>query len=253
METRQFAVHLQPKVSLRDGTIVSAEALLRWNHPTRGLASPASFIPLAEESGLIVPLGAWVLRTVCAQQADWQKKSLRTVPVGVNLSAVQFRESRGLFPFHAVKIDRAFIVDIVHNPEDAAIASAIITMARRLGLTVVAEGVETVDQLDYLRAAGCDEMQGYLFSQAVPLETFAAMLRRESVWPCQPRATAIDGSVGRRCNQTDGVDQNRSSATIVSGSLSQCGSPKFGASRTRCQLGCLATNASRCSKVMYGS
>ncbi len=81
------------------------------------------------------------------------------------------------FPFNTLKIDRSFVVDIVHNPEDAAIASAIITMARRLDLTVVAEGVETVEQLDYLRAAGCDEMQGYLFSQAVPLEEFAAMLQ----------------------------------------------------------------------------
>ncbi|MBK1717622.1 EAL domain-containing protein [Thiocystis violacea] len=242
VEQRRFVIHIQPKVSLRDGAIVGGEALLRWNHPVRGLVPPASFIALAEETGLIVPIGEWVLRTVCAQQALWLKQH-RTVPVGVNLSAVQFRASRVLdlvrdalgvcglapgyldlelteslvmqnpeeaarilgalrelgvslsmddfgtgysslaqlkrFPFNTLKIDRAFIIDIVHNPEDAAIATAIITLARRLGMNVVAEGVETIEQLEYLREAGCDEMQGYLFSQPVPLDDFEAMLMAE--------------------------------------------------------------------------
>ncbi len=237
----ELVLHYQPKVSLLDGRIVGAEALLRWNHPLHGPIAPGDFIPLAEETGLIVPIGEWVIRTVCAQLAAWIASGLPAVPVAVNLSAVQFGTGRILelvtdaltstqlassylelelteslvmqdpaaasrilgalrslgvdlsmddfgtgysslaqlkrFPFSSLKIDRAFVTDIVDNPEDAAIANAIVTLAQRLDLKVVAEGVETTQQLQYLRGLGCDEIQGYLFGKPMPADAFAAMLR----------------------------------------------------------------------------
>ncbi len=239
----QFEVYYQPKVSLHSGRIVAAEALIRWLHPERGLIGPDSFIPLAEETGLIAPMGEWVLRSVCAQQARWLAARLDIVPIAVNLSVAQFRSGNvidmvrdallasrldpkyleleltetilmndpeghvatlnalrrlgvGLslddfgtgysslaylkrYPFSSVKIDRAFITDITHSPEDAAIADAAIGIARRLGMKTVAEGVETEGQMHYLRRLGCDEMQGYLFSRPRPVAEFEAMLRTE--------------------------------------------------------------------------
>jgi diguanylate cyclase (GGDEF)-like protein len=240
LQMEQFEVHYQPRVSLKSGEIVGAEALIRWRHPQRGQIPPITFIPLAEEIGLIVPIGAWVLRTVCAQQAAWLAAQRRVVPVAVNLSAAQLRKKEiqrtvqkildfnnlsphyleleltetavmkdlaeatealhalhdigiGLalddfgtgysslaylkrFPFDVVKIDRSFVADITSNPEDAAIADAVIAMAHRLNLRVVAEGVETAEQLDYLRRQDCDEMQGYYFSAAIPSVEFETML-----------------------------------------------------------------------------
>ena len=240
LEGAQFVMHYQPRVDLRSGRIIAAEALIRWQHPQRGMIAPAEFIPMAEETGQIVAIGDWVIDAVCAQQAAWQAQELAIVPVAINLSAVQFKKGKvqqtirdavsrhGLeqryiefeltesmmmddpeeairilkeikalgaqlslddfgtgysslaylkrFPFDFVKIDRAFITDVTNNPEDAAIATAIIAMAHSLGLRVVAEGVETEGQLQFLRAHGCDEVQGYYFSRPVPAREFATML-----------------------------------------------------------------------------
>jgi diguanylate cyclase (GGDEF)-like protein len=241
LEDNQFVLHYQPKVDLRTGQIVGAEALIRWHHPERGMISPAEFIPLAEETGLIVPIGEWVIRTVCAQQATWRRDAVPILPVALNLSALQFRDgdllyilSKALsdhdmvagmvelelteslvmqnpeaagkamhafrdlgfklslddfgtgysslahlkrFPFNTVKIDRAFVTDITQNPEDAAIASAIIGMAHSLSMHVIAEGVETEAQMKFLRTRQCDQMQGYFFSRAIQAHDFGSMLR----------------------------------------------------------------------------
>lgn len=236
----QFQLYYQPKVSLNTGKIVGAEALIRWIHPERGLVSPGDFIPLAEETGLIIPIGEWVIRNVCGQLKIWLKNQIPMVPVAINLSALQFRESdiyetictaledfqisseylelelteslvmhnpeeaekimrmlleRGLhlalddfgtgysslaylkrFPFDTVKIDRAFIADITRNPEDAAIASAIIGMAHSLRMQVVAEGVESEAQMKFLQARHCDQIQGFYFSRPIPAEHFQVLL-----------------------------------------------------------------------------
>ncbi|MDC8756893.1 EAL domain-containing protein [Janthinobacterium fluminis] len=241
LEKNQFRMHFQPRVDLMSGRVVSAEALMRWQHPERGMVSPLEFIPAAEESGLIVPLGDWAIEAVCAQQAAWQAAKVRIVPVAINLSAVQFKRGKvqesiraamqrhGLqprhiefeltesvvmgdpeqaighlqalkslgvqlslddfgtgysslaylkrFPFDFVKIDRAFITDITNKAEDAAIVTAVIAMAHSLGLRVVAEGVETAEQLEFLRRQRCDELQGYYFSRPVAGADFEAMLR----------------------------------------------------------------------------
>ncbi|MEO5933854.1 MAG: EAL domain-containing protein [Duganella sp.] len=243
-EQRQFIMYYQPKVDLRTGRVVAAEALIRWLHPVRGMVPPAQFIPLAEESGLILDIGAWVIANVCAQQAEWVAAGVPVVPVAVNLSAPQFaqadlaaqvagclhghglgsnlielelteslvmhdpagaertmRQLRALglrlslddfgtgysslahlkrFPFNSVKIDRAFITDITTNPDDAAIASAIIAMSHNLRMLVIAEGVETAAQFEQLRAKGCDQIQGFYFSPAVPAAEFEALLRADT-------------------------------------------------------------------------
>jgi EAL domain-containing protein (putative c-di-GMP-specific phosphodiesterase class I) len=204
------------------------------------MVPPDQFIPLAEETGLIVPIGAWVIDAVCAQQIAWQDRQVSVVPVAVNLSAVQFKKGQVLhtirdtialhgleskyiefeltesilmsdpdvaarhlqalkqlnvklalddfgtgysslaylkrFPFDFLKIDRAFISDITKSSKDAMIATAVIAMGHSLNLRVVAEGVETEEQLDYLRRHRCDEIQGYYFSRPVPAAEFAAML-----------------------------------------------------------------------------
>jgi diguanylate cyclase (GGDEF)-like protein/PAS domain S-box-containing protein len=240
VDAGQFELHYQPKVDLAGGELVGAEALLRWQHPRRGLLAPATFIALAEETGLIAPIGEWVIRAACEQQAAWAAAHLRVVPVSVNLSPIQLRHGSVLhvvqdairrhaidpkwleleltesavmedpttaaetlrkvralgvglalddfgtgfsslahlkrFPFCSVKIDRSFVNEITRAPDDAAIASAIIAMAHRLGLKVVAEGIETEAQLAHLRAQGCDEMQGNYYSPAVDATTFAALL-----------------------------------------------------------------------------
>jgi diguanylate cyclase (GGDEF)-like protein len=241
VDAGQFTMYYQPKVDLRTGQIAGAEALIRWQHPVMGTVSPDRFISLAEETGLIVPIGNWVIHAVCAQQAQWQRTGQRIVPIAVNLSALQFRETNVLhilsgalerhgldprwlevelteslvmhdpetaqqtmrhfgdlglnislddfgtgysslaylkrFPFHYVKIDRAFVTDICSNPDDAAIATAIIAMAHTLRLDVIAEGVETEAQMQFLRSRRCDFLQGYFFSRPVQAEAFAAMLR----------------------------------------------------------------------------
>ncbi|MFZ6722892.1 EAL domain-containing protein [Undibacterium sp. Ji49W] len=240
LENGQFEIYYQPRVDLRIGSIVSAEALIRWHHPVRGQISPIEFIPLAEDTGQIVAIGEWVIDTVSAQQALWRQEKIEIVPVAINLSAVQFKKGKILqtvrdivakyelpqeyiefeltesvvmdepidaisnlqelkdlgsklslddfgtgysslaylkrFPFDFIKIDRAFITDVCNSPEDAAIAKAIIAMAHSLGLRVVAEGVETMEQLQFLLDHHCDELQGYYFSPPVPAKKFLAML-----------------------------------------------------------------------------
>jgi len=236
----ELSVHYQPQISLETGRMLGMEALLRWNSAQFGAVSPAEFIPIAEECGLIVPIGEWVLRTACQQTKVWLDLGLMSLRVAVNLSARQFRQanliavvrealaSSGLppaaleleitesafiddvdqavaichdlkrigvklslddfgtgysslayvsrFPFDKIKIDKAFVHDIIDNPVNAAIASAAIVMARSLNLTVLAEGVETEAQASFLRGRRCDAMQGYLFSRPVPAEDFAPFL-----------------------------------------------------------------------------
>jgi diguanylate cyclase (GGDEF)-like protein len=237
----QLRLYYQPKVDTQTGEVRSAEALVRWVHPTRGLISPADFIPLAEECGLIGTIGGWVVREACRQTRAWQLDGVPTLRVSVNLSASQFRDS-GLvnsirsalddadlqahyleveltesavmsdpeksiavlehlsamgvlvsvddfgtgyssmsylrrFPIDKLKIDRVFIDEIASRPEDASIVRAIVSLAHSLRLKVVAEGVETPAQLEFLRTAGCDEYQGYHFSRPLPAAEFERLIR----------------------------------------------------------------------------
>lgn len=240
LEQGELLIHYQPKVSLADGAVVGVEALLRWFHPDLGLVPPAEFIPLAEETGLIVPIGAWVLRTALAQLRRWHRAGHEGLQLAVNLSARQFQEkdlvatvaaaleasgvpassleleltesavmrdapdaARRLreltalgvrlsiddfgtgysslgylrsFPIGALKIDRSFVRDLDRDANSAALARAIVALAAGLKLKVVAEGVETREQLDLLRAFGCHELQGYLFSRPLPPEELLALL-----------------------------------------------------------------------------
>jgi diguanylate cyclase (GGDEF)-like protein/PAS domain S-box-containing protein len=239
LQNRELVVYYQPLLELATGRIRGAEALLRWQHPELGLVMPGDFISLAEVSGLIVPIGQWVLRTACAQASAWQKNGY-PLSVAVNLSSRQFQqadlvfqvtealneanlpaasldleitESNAMqnaelsisalwdlknlgvslsmddfgtgysslnylkrFPIDRLKIDQSFVHDVTKDPDDSAIAAAIIAMAHSLKLTAVAEGVETEAQLEFLRAQKCDEMQGYLFSPPVPAARFDELL-----------------------------------------------------------------------------
>ncbi len=241
LERDEFILHFQPKVSLTDGRISGLEALLRWNHPEQGMISPADFIPILEDTGLIIPVGVWVIQKVCETLKSWEENNVRMVPIAINLSVRQLQvkglaetvkhvvEAYGInpallefeltesmlmidpesaveilrdiksygislsvddfgtgysslaylkrFPLDALKIDRAFIKDITSNHEDAAITRAVIVLAHELGLKVIAEGVETIDQLELLVAYGCDQMQGYLFSKPVISDECAAMIK----------------------------------------------------------------------------
>jgi len=197
----EFELYYQPLVNLQDNRITAFEALLRWNHPVRGLISPADFIPIAEETGLIVPLGEWVLRRACLETSKWPAD----IKVAVNLSPSQLK-SRNLtdvvmdaletleklralgvqialddfgtgysslsylrsFPFDKIKIDRSFIQDLSNGTEPLAIVHAVAGLAKSLNMISTAEGVETKQQLETLQAVGCVEMQGYLFSKARP-------------------------------------------------------------------------------------
>lgn len=242
---KEFLVHYQPKIDVANGAITGFEALLRWRHPEFGLLSPSEFVPVLEDTDLIVPVGEWVLQTVCEQIRHWSQRGLAARPVAVNLSARQFRmedldtvvarivTATGIdpslleleltetllmhdperairtlgnlvrfgvrlavddfgtgysslaylkrFPINSLKIDRAFIADAITNPDDAAITLAIINLGHSLGLKVVAEGVETEEQLAFLRANGCDQMQGFFFSPAVSADDAAELLPREAV------------------------------------------------------------------------
>jgi diguanylate cyclase (GGDEF)-like protein/PAS domain S-box-containing protein len=245
LERSELVLHYQPIVCLRTNRITGCEALVRWKHPERGLVPPGDFIPLAEETGLIVPIGEWVLRTACAQLADWSAKGLTPLDLAVNLSAREFRHEglaaalaatladskvdprhvtleltesllmehtertisilrdlneRGLqlsiddfgtgysslaylkrLPCASLKIDRSFVRDIHNDPDDAAIAIAIIRMAHALRLKVIAEGVETPEQRAYLKERRCDEAQGYLFSRPLPPEAFFDLVTKQTV------------------------------------------------------------------------
>jgi PAS domain S-box-containing protein/diguanylate cyclase (GGDEF)-like protein len=238
---RGLTLVYQPKASLRNGRISGAEALLRWNHPERGPIAPAEFVPVAEESGLIMDLGQWVLEEAARQIRAWLDSGLTPPPIAINVSARQFdnglpqRVSAALqrhglspqalsveiteslmvrghdvvipimndlvahgigialddfgtgysslaylkrFPINTLKIDRSFVVGIPRGEHDCAIAKAIVTMAKQLRQELVAEGVESVEQMRFLRELGCDHLQGYLFSPALDAATFADWVRQ---------------------------------------------------------------------------
>jgi len=248
----QFVLHYQPKLELSTGRICGVEALLRWNRPGHGLVYPAEFVPVLEETGMVVRIGEWIIDEACRQIAEWQAQGVRDLRVAVNVSSRQFVEGdlegvvraaierhgtepgmleleltesalmtnaertievlerlKGLgiriaiddfgtgysslaylkrFPIDKLKIDIAFVRDIVTNPDDAAIALAIINMARSLHMQVIAEGVETRAQMAYLRRHRCDEIQGFHFSRALPAAQLAQLVRRNREAPDWPAA-----------------------------------------------------------------
>ena len=241
LEKDGFHLEYQPKLALKSNEVTGLEALVRWEHPKRGKVSPADFIPLAEETGLIVPLGEWVLRTACEQMVAWLDEGISPFIMAVNCSAIQLvrtdmasvikevLESTGLnpayleieltesllmqnveegivilqalkdlglhvsiddfgtgfsslsylkrLPVDKLKIDQSFVKDLTTDPGDAAIVTSMITLAHNLDLTVIAEGVENPEQLGFLRAERCDEIQGYYISKPMPADTFSDWIR----------------------------------------------------------------------------
>jgi diguanylate cyclase (GGDEF)-like protein/PAS domain S-box-containing protein len=241
LERQEFALHYQPKINLMTGAIAGAEALIRWIHPVRGLVPPAGFIPVAEDCGLIVPIGNWVLREACEQARAWMAAGLPVTNMAVNVSAMEFRgehfleglsailsetgldpksleleltesvlmkhaastatilqilREKGIrvtvddfgtgysslsylrkFPVDTLKIDQSFVRQISTGGDDTTIVKAVIGMARSLKLRVIAEGVETLEEVTFLRAYRCEEAQGYYFSPPVPADEFAMLLR----------------------------------------------------------------------------
>jgi diguanylate cyclase (GGDEF)-like protein/PAS domain S-box-containing protein len=258
LERQEFILHYQPKVDIISGEIAGVEALIRWQSPETGLVPPLDFIPLLEETGLIVPVGEWVLRAACEQIVAWRRAGIEPVPVAINLSCRQFQQpgldrmiaatlqefevhprwieieitesalmqkpdeaiavlqslrGQGIrisvddfgtgysslsylkrLPLDALKVDRSFVRDITTDPDSAAIARAIVTMAHSLSLKVVAEGVETKEQLAYLSSNGCDDAQGYLFSKPLASADCADLLanKRQRFKPVSAAATAGD-------------------------------------------------------------
>jgi diguanylate cyclase (GGDEF)-like protein/PAS domain S-box-containing protein len=244
LDRGEITLHYQPQLDLASSRIVGAEALARWQHPELGMIPPATFIPLAEETGLILPITEWVLRTACLQNMEWQAAGLPAIRISVNLSGRSFKQrdlaamvsrvfgETGLLPQHldleltesslmedveattvtldrlnamgiqlsiddfgtgysslsylkrfplsTLKIDRSFIRDLANDQDDAAIVKAIIALAHSLCLRVVAEGVETEEQLAFLRAENCDEIQGYYFSRPLPADAFMQFLAKQT-------------------------------------------------------------------------
>ncbi|MDQ8730555.1 EAL domain-containing protein [Bradyrhizobium sp. LHD-71] len=269
MDDKELWLQYQPKVDVATGRISGVEALLRWTHPVLGLIEPATFIPVAEEAGLIVPIGKWVLRTACAQIAEWQREGLVGLSVAVNLSPRQFThdqllhdidevlnetridpdslqlevtestvmqnveraarvleaiKSRGVrlaiddfgtgysslslmkhFPIDTIKIDRSFIKELPFRAQDKAIANAIIALGKALGLTIVAEGVETREQEHFLRNSKCDEIQGFLYSRAVDAAEVPGLVVANhdfaSDAPLVPEPVQSFGAVSRRLHR----------------------------------------------------
>lgn len=247
LERQEFQLHYQAKRDIRSGQITGMEALLRWNHPDLGIVAPMQFIPIAEETGLIVPIGKWVLKTACQQNVAWQRQGLPHLGVAVNLTARQFADENLLtdlaeilaetgmdarlleleiaesllmqdvkralsvltglkhlqvriaiddfgigysslsaleqFPLDVIKIDRSCICDTSSVSEDKALTEAIIAMGRTLSLTVVAQGVETKEQADFLRDNACDEFQGFYFNKPIPAEQFKLLLQAQAADP----------------------------------------------------------------------
>ncbi len=243
LEGGQLTLAYQAKVDLGSRKIIGAEALLRWEDPDLGVVTPDEFIPIAEETGLITPIGEWVLRTACQEAAKWTKLIADPVHVGVNLSAIQFIQgdlfssvdkaltdsglparlldleltestlvrnpedtiktlklikSMGVsvsiddfgtgysslsyltrFPLDSLKVDRAFVANLPDDQDSIAIVRAIVSMAKNLNLTIIAEGIETDNQVSFLNALGCDAGQGYLFSKPVPTEDFVKLLTKD--------------------------------------------------------------------------
>ena len=237
----EFKLLYQPQVDLRTGRVFAVEALVRWLHPTKGTISPDKFIPIAEETGLIVAIGDWVLHEACRQNRAWQDAGLPPMTMSVNVSARQFTERKlissvadslvqsglepkylelelteslimqdasgaiatmkelkalgvGLsiddfgtgysslaalknFPVTRIKIDKSFIADLATDENDRAVTTAVISLGQKLNLRVIAEGVETEDQIAFLRENNCDEMQGYHFSKPVPPNDIVRLLQ----------------------------------------------------------------------------
>ena len=239
LERGELLLHYQAKVNIETGRIIGAEALVRWNHPERGMVSPAEFIPIAEETGLIVSIGEWVLEEACSQARTWERRGIPPLKLAVNISARQISSKlphsigallgrHGLtpdwleleltesmlmnntdsvidmmdelnamgislslddfgtgfsslsylkrFPIDTLKIDRSFVTGTPSDPDDCAIAGAIVGMAKQLRLNVIAEGVENREQLAFLKSLGCDEIQGFLFSRPLPADQIMAMV-----------------------------------------------------------------------------
>jgi diguanylate cyclase (GGDEF)-like protein len=243
IQNEEFLLHYQPRVSVDSLAITGVEALVRWQHPQLGLVSPSEFIPLAEDTGLIVPIGEWVLRAACLQGRRWIDQGFAPIPIAVNISARQFHdrdlsqtvirilEETGLspkyleleltessimqsaefaakmlnrlkgmginisiddfgtgfsslaslkrLPIDALKIDQSFVREATSDPDDAALVMAIITLGHNLRLKVVAEGVETEDQLRFLQLLRCDEIQGFFYSKPVPADTLISLFDRQ--------------------------------------------------------------------------
>ncbi len=263
---KEFALHYQPKIDVSTGAVVGAEALLRWTHPVRGQIAPMNFIPVAEDSGLILPIGAWVLHEACEQAKAWLDQGLPTTPMSINVSGVQLQDATFLhqvlavlgetglapellemeltesvlmhlpehaqsalqhlrnlgvtvsiddfgtgysslsylkrLPIDALKIDQSFLHQMTGSADGTAIAVAIIRMGKSLSLRVVAEGVESAEQLAFLKEHDCDEAQGFYFSQPVPAEQFADLLRKRSICcsPMSKRSTQSVNVLSRRAS-----------------------------------------------------
>jgi len=255
IQHEEFLIHYQPRVSVDSLQITGVEALVRWQHPKLGLVSPAEFIPLAEDTGLIVPIGEWVMRNACLQNKRWQNEGFAPIQMAVNISARQFHdqdvtrmvvrilEETGLtpkyleleitessimrnadlaanvlnrlkgmginisiddfgtgysslaalkrLPIDALKIDQSFVRDATTDPDDASLVMAIITLGHNLRLKVIAEGVQTEEQLRFLNLLRCDEIQGYLFSKPLHADGMSSLLESYS------------GKVGSRILQSD--------------------------------------------------
>ena len=244
LERNELYLHYQPQISLQGGHIIGVEALLRWQHPEMGMVSPSEFIPIAERSGQIIPIGEWVFRTAARQLKEWIDNGMQPMMMAANLSAVQFRQNdlpewidhildevklphhllelelteaatmentaaavnmmkklheRGIrmsiddfgtgysslnylkqFKVYKLKIDKSFVRDITNGPEDRAIVTAIINMASSLGMQTIAEGVETEQQLEFLRLHGCNEAQGYYFSKPQPAKQIEIFVKTKT-------------------------------------------------------------------------
>jgi predicted signal transduction protein with EAL and GGDEF domain len=244
LERNEFQLYYQAKRDIRSGRITGMEALLRWEHPELGTVAPMRFIPVAEETGLIVPIGKWVLKTACLQNVVWQKQGLPHLSIAVNLTPRQFYDENLLpdlaailesstmdarlleleisesllmhdvektlrvfsgfkdmgiriaiddfgigysslsklkqFPLDTIKIDRLFVRDVASVAEDKDLLEAIFAISQTLSLTVVAQGVETKEQADFLRRNACDEFQGYYFNKPMPADQIAELLRRQA-------------------------------------------------------------------------
>jgi len=256
LERSEFIVHYQPQVDIRGFHLVGMEALIRWQHPSLGLLYPNEFIPLAEDNGMIISLGDWVMRTACAQNQLWQDEGLTPLTLSVNFSARQFQQPTFItdvarilkdtnldprwleleltessimkdpeeaieklhelklmgikvaiddfgtgysslnylkrFPIDTLKIDKTFVSDVCKDPHDTAIVRAIINLGHALDLTVIAEGVETKEQLQYLSALGCDSVQGFLFSKALSVTAFEELLvEQRRVTSNQPESASL--------------------------------------------------------------